>query len=632
MSENNNIEISTILTEINNILNNDINLIEKSTIDSIKTQIKNLLDKNISNENNIKYILNKISSYITLSNVNEHKIGFDLLTNIIITNNIKFIEYYLFDILSILQENISLKNSDEIIFNFIKIIEKIPFEKNLNSFEQINNFCVNNINDYNNISIGIECYKNLIKFLNFDNNNNNENLILKKIHLNLQNFLEIENFPKINEILNLINDLILKSKENFNNYSAVTLYKILDFLASEDEKNKIISLEIIKNLLYFNKSSIISLKEQIENFIGVIDLNQDENLKEQCLNILILLNSDVKKNETFNKQFEDNNNNNENNNNDNNNNENNNNENINNNNIQNNNIENNINNNINNNIENNNNNENNSKEEENYNNNNNNIIENISNNSINLENFNFNEKDILNNSKSENNNNNNKKEEEKIYDSPIKKEDLTSSLNSNNKFNNNNNNYNNNKIIKQYEKKFSIILNKMKEMSNKQLFIIDLISNIKKDSNEKLFNLNKRIENIEKNNKNNKNLNDEFNNNNNNNNDINFIINKSLNSENINDLINEIKSLNLNKICLLNENLIENILLRIFPFLIKGKFLHESVIFIKSIFINKKNNFKLKEVTLKNLLDVFNYIQNNNNINEEDLIDIKLLISILNKT
>ena len=169
----------------------------------------------------------------------------------------------------------------------------------------------------------------------------------------------------------------------------------------------------------------------------------------------------------------------------------------------------------------------------------------------------------------------------------------------------------------------------MKEMSNKQLFIIDLISNIKKDSNEKLFNLNKRIENIEKNNKNNKNLNDEFNNNNN---DINFIINKSLNSENINDLINEIKSLNLNKICLLNENLIENILLRIFPFLIKGKFLHESVIFIKSIFINKKNNFKLKEVTLKNLFDVFNYIQNNNNINEEDLIDIKLLISILNKT
>ena len=605
MSENNNIEISTILTEINNILNNDINLIEKSTIDSIKTQIKNLLDKNISNENNIKYILNKISSYITLSNVNEHKIGFDLLTNIIITNNIKFIEYYLFDILSILQENISLKNSDEIIFNFIKIIEKIPFEKNLNSFEQINNFCVNNINDYNNISIGIECYKNLIKFLNFDNNNNNENLILKKIHLNLQNFLEIENFPKINEILNLINDLILKSKENFNNYSAVTLYKILDFLASEDEKNKIISLEIIKNLLYFNKSSIISLKEQIENFIGVIDLNQDENLKEQCLNILILLNSDVKKNENFNKQFEDNNNNNENNNN----------------------IENSINNNINNN-----NNENNSKEEENYN-NNNNINENISNNSINLENFNFNEKDILNNSKSENNNNNNKKEEEKIYDSPIKKEDLTSSLNSNNKFNNNNNNYNNNKIIKQYEKKFSIILNKMKEMSNKQLFIIDLISNIKKDSNEKLFNLNKRIENIEKNNKNNKNnknLNDDFDNNNNNN--INFIINKSLNSENINDLINEIKSLNLNKICLLNENLIENILLRIFPFLIKGKFLHESVIFIKSIFINKKNNFKLKEVTLKNLLDVFNYIQNNNNINEEDLIDIKLLISILNKT
>ena len=277
--ENNNIENSSVFSEINNVLNNDINSIEKSSMESMKAKMKNLIDENASNENNIKYILNKISSFITLSNVNEHKLGFEFLTEILITNDMNFIEFYLFDILSVLQENVSLKNYDEIIFNFVKILEKINFQNNQISFDLINNFCVNNILDFNNVSIGIECYKNLIKFINFDDNNNNE--ILKKIHQNLQNFLEIENFPKINEILVLINDLILKSKENFNNFSAVTLYKILDFLTSEDEKNKIFGLEIIKNLLYFNKNTIISFKEQIENFISVIDLKQDENLKEQ---------------------------------------------------------------------------------------------------------------------------------------------------------------------------------------------------------------------------------------------------------------------------------------------------------------------------------------------------------------
>ena len=60
-----------------------------------------------------------------------------------------FIEFYLFDILSVLQENVSLKNYDEIIFNFVKILEKINFQNNQISFDLINNFCVNNILDFN---------------------------------------------------------------------------------------------------------------------------------------------------------------------------------------------------------------------------------------------------------------------------------------------------------------------------------------------------------------------------------------------------------------------------------------------------------------------------------------------------
>ena len=88
-------------------------------MESMKAKMKNLIDENASNENNIKYILNKISSFITLSNVNEHKLGFEFLTEILITNDMNFIEFYLFDILSVLQENVSLKNYDEIIFNFV---------------------------------------------------------------------------------------------------------------------------------------------------------------------------------------------------------------------------------------------------------------------------------------------------------------------------------------------------------------------------------------------------------------------------------------------------------------------------------------------------------------------------------
>ena len=48
--------------------------------------------------------------------------------------------------------------------------------------------------------------------------------------------------------------------------------------------------------------------------------------------------------------------------------------------------------------------------------------------------------------------------------------------------------------------------------------------------------------------------------------------------------------------------------------------------------INYNNQFKLREVTLKNINDILLYIKDNiNEIKDEDSIDISLLVSYLNK-
>ena len=201
-------------------------------------------------------------------------------------------------------------------------------------------------------------------------------------------------------------------------------------------------------------------------------------------------------------------------------------------------------------------------------------------------------------------------------------------INNDENINNSNNNLN--------DKKISNLLYLLKQMSDKQLYLLDVISNLQKNSSEQINNLNNRIKALEEKivqQNNNKSENSEemlsLNNNNVNESDPNIILSKILNSNNNEELIKCLNGFNLSQIKKLDIKLIEDALMRLCILLTEGFKIHEIIGFVKGILII--NKIKLKEITKRNLKDIFVFIQNNiNNLKDEDLIDISLIISYLN--
>ena len=195
-----------------------------------------------------------------------------------------------------------------------------------------------------------------------------------------------------------------------------------------------------------------------------------------------------------------------------------------------------------------------------------------------------------------------------------------------------------NKNDKKDDKTISNLLFLLKQMSDKQLYLLDVISNLQKSSSEQINNLNNRIQNLEEKiaNKNDKYKykkpeDDVFNNNYKfNENEPNMLLSRILNGNNNEELIKCLNGFNLGQIKKLDIKLIEDALMRLCILLTEGFKIHEIIGFIKGILII--NKIKLKEITRKNLKDIFIYIQENlKNLKDEDSIDISLIISYLNK-
>ena len=185
-------------------------------------------------------------------------------------------------------------------------------------------------------------------------------------------------------------------------------------------------------------------------------------------------------------------------------------------------------------------------------------------------------------------------------------------------------------------KKISNLLYLLKQMSDKQIYLLDIITNLQKNSTEQINNLNNRIKHLEdkiqQQNKNKIEENEEkdtLDNCNIKDNQPNLILSKILKENNNEELIKCLTGFDLEQIKKLDIELIEDALMRLCILLTEGFKVHEIIGFIKGILII--NKIKLKDITKKNLQDVFNYIQKNLiNLKDEDSIDISLIISYLN--
>ena len=250
-----------------------------------KVKFLEIINENLNDNDNIKYIIKIISYYSKNSINNEMRINcFEFFKELIknISNNNIII--CLTNILVFMQENISILK--------INIIFEIMMGKlshiEIKTFEILNGFCLLNIKKNSNIikKEALLCYQSLIK--NFNNliPDNFKVRIIKsfldtitQILLNKKNIFEDKYL-----LLLIINDIICLSKENSNLYIESILSSIIQDLSLNDDNIKIIILDIINNIIKF----IPSKKNEIRNIIfPYLNRINDNNLTNNIIKRIV---------------------------------------------------------------------------------------------------------------------------------------------------------------------------------------------------------------------------------------------------------------------------------------------------------------------------------------------------------
>lgn len=267
-----------------------------------KVKFLEIINENLNDNDNIKYIIKIISYYSKNSINNEMRINcFEFFTELIknISNNNIII--CLTNILVFMQENISILK--------INIIFEIMMGKlshiEIKTFEILNGFCLLNIKKNSNIikKEALLCYQSLIK--NFNNliPDNFKVRIIKsfldtitQILLNKKNIFEDKYL-----LLLIINDIICLSKENSNLYIESILSSIIQDLSLNDDNIKIIILDIINNIIKF----IPSKKNEIRNIIfPYLNRINDDNLTNNIIKRIVYnIKTILELNKTVNQQI-----------------------------------------------------------------------------------------------------------------------------------------------------------------------------------------------------------------------------------------------------------------------------------------------------------------------------------------
>jgi len=636
------IEKSNLKNNIKEIINNYI----KDELNyNIQEKFNEIINDNLNNDKTIKNII-KILSFNLKEEKNEkiknkyYELYLILINKINKENTTK----YLTVLLLFLQENI---DSISIEIGFQKLLNKLDKFK-LKIFEILNGFCILNMKKKENKiqNKALLCYEILIT--NYDNcEEKHKNDILKSFLDNIKYNLESNIFIDKYSLLVCLNNIICKVKDEYKFVDIVPY--ILNYLLVNDYNIKLIALKIINNIIKYNKKKSKELKEEIFKYINQIIYEEsiDSNIKkfvDEIINSLDFKDEFIKRSK--NKD------------------ENNNSENI---------------------VEKS---EINNKKENNYEkklkmnlknkridkkdklknkskkkNNKDNIKIEIfvkRNEKSNKKRENRNLLDLNPNSFTEkglsSNNENNKKykfistfSNEDDYLNPIKiwykfdERNLTQINNRKKNINKFNNKY------KKEEINLELLINEIEKFSKSQNLLSEKILLLEKNTYKRISCFNSRIEELE-----NKLLNDTQNNNEieekekiiNENIDIyeekqfidspdniiypsNYLSEKLiifLNEKDNNESIHYLSGITEEQIIEIDNNLIEDIVNKLISYLEKGIYIHESINFIKKIFIKNKIRFKLN--TIRRLLSVFDILLKKNRIlTESDSFDVSLIIS-----
>jgi len=631
------IEKSNLKNNIKEIINNYI----KDELNyNIQEKFNEIINDNLNNDKTIKNII-KILSFNLKEEKNEkiknkyYELYLILINKINKENTIK----YLTVLLLFLQENI---DNISIEIGFQKLLNNLDKFK-LKIFEILNGFCILNMKKKENKiqNKALLCYEILIT--NYDNcEEKHKNDILKSFLDNIKYNLESNIFIDKYSLLVCLNNIICKVKDEYKFVDIVPY--ILNYLLVNDYNIKLIALKIINNIIKYNKEKSKELKEEIFKYINQIIYEEsiDSNIKkivDEIINSLDFKDEFINRNKNK--------------------------------------VENNNSENIMRKSEINNKKENNYEKKLKMNLKNKRIdkkdkLKNKSKKKNNKDNIKieiFVKRNEKSNKKRENrnlldlnpnsftekglssNNENNKKykfistfSNEDDYLNPIKiwyKFDERNLTQINNRKKNINNKY------KKEEINLELLINEIEKFSKSQYLLTEKILLLEKNTYKRISYFNSRIEELE-----NKLLNDSQNNNENE--EKEKIINENiyeekqfidspdniiypsnylsekliifLNEKDNNESIHYLSGITEEQIIEIDNNLIEDIVNKLISYLEKGIYIHESINFIKKIFIKNKIRFKLN--TIRRLLSVFDILLKKNRIlTESDSFDVSLIIS-----
>ena len=289
-------EKNDLSKKIKNFLKNNIKEIVNNNEEKLDNNSQEFFIKltkdNINNDKIIKYIIKILSYNIKSSNNNyiQNK-NYNLFLLLIKTLSKENIIKYLTSLLIFLQENIDIQPI-EIAF---EIILKNLKKYELKIFEILNGFCIHNIKNREKIgqNKALLCYEKLIN--NYQNCIGDKKMILKSFIDNIIFNLKIESFENIYQLMVCLNNIILITQNNFIDYIELTIYYILNNLFMNDNKIRLITLDIINNIIKFNKEKIELFNNEIyKNFKKLLDDKSiDINIKNKIMIILNKLNINI---------------------------------------------------------------------------------------------------------------------------------------------------------------------------------------------------------------------------------------------------------------------------------------------------------------------------------------------------
>ena len=291
------------LSDLEKILNSIILKIKEndsSHSNILYIEFYNLITENITNQKNITFIFHTISRAIANSEKEEEKENLlKLLPEFFLPfkNDLSKTFPFLSRILTTIQSNIHSKINLEFISKIFKEIIQILFNDNNNiaqnqnkqNYEICQGFCIYNMKQNDELCqiCGVLCLKELIINLNFFLQNNK---YMKYLWEKLILFIENDNFGNKIFLLQCFNELIKKCKEKFKQFANITMYKILDFLQDNENDLRKEALNILYLLIFHCPKDISSLKNQLIDFISVLQEEKDEFIQNKCNQILTLLN------------------------------------------------------------------------------------------------------------------------------------------------------------------------------------------------------------------------------------------------------------------------------------------------------------------------------------------------------